>query len=208
MGQLSEATWANIFTTPMLVHVWDDAAQLNGALRESILAHEHTNPGIVLTNVGGWHSATGKLEFCGAAGRRLIDHMQAMAEEATRRLFAQSARPAEPMSWTISAWANVNRSGDFNQLHNHSGATWSGVYYVDPGPVGDDEGAAPLYFTDPAPARTNSFFPNVLMSHVTARPVPGLMILFPGYLQHGVQPHRSDRPRISVAFNIRKEPFP
>jgi uncharacterized protein (TIGR02466 family) len=130
--------------------------------------------------------------------------MQEMTEEATRRLFADSAHTAEPMSWTLSAWANVNRAGHSNKLHTHPGATWSGVYYVDSG--GEAEGSA-LYLSDPAPSRSSTFFPN-LTSNVMIRPAAGLMVLFPSYLQHGVQPHRGDRPRISIAFNARKEPFP
>jgi hypothetical protein len=39
------------------------------------------------------------------------------------------------------------------------------------------------------------------------RPDPGLMILFPSYVPHAVLPHRGDRERISIAFNVRKEPF-
>jgi len=34
------------------------------------------------------------------------------------------------------------------------------------------------------------------------------MILFPSYVRHPVLPHRGDRPRISIAFNVRREPFP
>jgi hypothetical protein len=34
------------------------------------------------------------------------------------------------------------------------------------------------------------------------------MILFPSYVPHAVPPHHGDRPRISVAFNVRREPFP
>jgi hypothetical protein len=35
-----------------------------------------------------------------------------------------------------------------------------------------------------------------------------MMVLFPGYVPHMVLPHQSKRPRISIAFNLRKEPFP
>jgi hypothetical protein len=35
-----------------------------------------------------------------------------------------------------------------------------------------------------------------------------LMILFPSYVPHAVLPHGGDHPRISVAFNARREPFP
>mgnify|MGYP001159693362 CR=1 FL=1 len=30
-----------------------------------------------------------------------------------------------------NAWANVNRYRDFNDIHQHPGVHWSGVYYVD-----------------------------------------------------------------------------
>ena len=89
MRELETARSANLFATPMLAHVWADGAELNGPLRDRILAHEQTRPSAELTNVGGWHSGVGRLEFCGAAGARLVQHMQAMTEEATRRLFAE-----------------------------------------------------------------------------------------------------------------------
>jgi len=204
MGELEKARSAKLFATPALAHVWADAAELNGLLRDAILAHEQTRPSVELTNVGGWHSEIGRLEFCGAAGERLLHRMLEMTEEATRRLFADSGREMEPMSWTLSAWANVNRAGHSNRMHAHPGATWSGVYYVDAG--GEAKGSA-LYMSDPAPARTGAFFPD-LASNVLIRPASGLMVVFPSYLQHGVQPHRGDRPRISIAFNARKNPFP
>lgn len=207
MGEMEKARSANLFATPALAHVWADADELNGPLRDAILAHQQTHPSVERTNVGGWHSESGRLEFCGAAGGRLLHHMQEMAEEATRRLFADSARQVEPMSWTLSAWANVNWQGHSNKMHTHPGATWSGVYYVDTGDTGNEAEGSALYLSDPAPARTGTFFPN-LASNVLIRPAPGLMVLFPSYLQHGVQPHRGDRPRISIAFNARKEPFP
>ncbi len=66
----------------------------------------------------------------------------------------------------------------------------------------------PIQLFDPDPARTNLFFPELLASSVTFKPEPGLMILFPSYVPHAVPPHGGDNPRISVAFNARREPFP
>jgi hypothetical protein len=39
----------------------------------------------------------------------------------------------EPVKEAMEGWVNVSSSGDLNTLHHHSGATWSGVYYVDSG---------------------------------------------------------------------------
>lgn len=39
-------------------------------------------------------------------------------------------------------------------------------------------------------------------------PGAGLMVLFPRYLVHGVNPYFGERPRISIAFNPMKDPYP
>ena len=206
--ELEAARFGSLFASPLLEHMWADSAELNAELRERILEHARRHPGSEQTNVGGWHSEIGRLEFCGSAGERLVRHMREMIEEATLRLYASYSRPPEPLSWILSAWANINRRGDFNNMHTHPGATWSGVYYVDDGEsIPDAEGTA-IQLSDPCPARTNIFFPELSNSNVLFGPVPGLMILFPSYVPHAVPPHRGDRPRISIAFNVRKEPFP
>jgi uncharacterized protein (TIGR02466 family) len=207
--ELGRAHFGDFFSTPLLEHVWSDGPELNTQLRASILDHAQEHPGRSLTNAGGWHSATGLLEFCGNAGQRLIGHMQAMTQEATMRLYAAySATPPESLGWTLSAWANVNQTGDSNTMHTHPGATWSGVYYVDHGESSATAEGTALHLSDPCPPRTNIFFADLLNATVRIKPVPGLMILFPSYLPHTVPPHRGDRPRISIAFNVRKEPFP
>ena len=92
----------------------------------------------------------------------------------------------------LSTWANVNRTGDFNQMHTHPGATWSGVYYVDAGEADPESrgGATAIRLGDPNPARTNVFFPELSASDVLYQPEPGLMILFPSYVPHAVPPVR------------------
>jgi uncharacterized protein (TIGR02466 family) len=207
MRELEQAHSGNLFASPLLTHVWADGPELNVPLRDTILEHARSHAGKELTNFGGWHSEPGILKFCGSAGERLTRHMHAMIEEATSRLYAEFARPPQPMSWILSAWANVNRRGDFNQMHTHPGATWSGVYYVDRGEENADAGT-PIELCDPSPARTNIFFPELSASNVVFKPEPGLMILFPSYVPHAVPPHRGDRPRISIAFNVRRDPFP
>jgi uncharacterized protein (TIGR02466 family) len=208
MRELDKARFGSLFATPVLEHVWADRAELNAQLRENILEHARQHPGNERTNVGGWHSETGALEFCGQAGKRLIRQMRDMTEEATRRLYAQFGRPPEALSWTLSAWANVNQRGDFNTMHTHPGATWSGVYYVDSGGSESASEGTAIQLSDPCPTRISGFFPELASSTFLFRPEPGLMILFPSYLPHAVPPHRGDRSRISIAFNVRKEPFP
>jgi uncharacterized protein (TIGR02466 family) len=188
--------------------VWRDGPEINAELRECILEHARKHPGTEQTNLGGWHSESGSLTFCGSAGVRLLQHVIEMTEEATRRLYAEFSRPPEPASWTLSAWANISWSGHSNSLHTHPGATWSGVYYVDHGESAADAEGTSIHLLDPNAARSNIFFPELSCQSILFKPQPGLMILFPSYVPHFVPPHRGDRPRISVAFNVRKDPFP
>ncbi len=208
MKELQAARSARLFATPMLEHVWADGAELNVALRAAILAEAQRHPGDARTNVGGWHSQVGRLEFCGAAGERLVRHMIDMTQEATRRLYAEYGRAPEALEWVLSAWANVNGPGHFNTMHTHPGATWSGVYYVDDGEDSADTEGTAIHLSDPNAARTNLFFPDLSTADVMFRPAPGLMILFPSHVPHMVPPHGGTRARISIAFNVRKEPFP
>ena len=209
MAELENARYTNLFASPLMAHVWADAVELNGELTERIFAHRQASAGETKTNVGGWHSEPGQLEFCGPAGRRLVRHMYEMADEATRRLLSEYRQAPRQMRWTLHAWVNVNPAGAFNRMHTHPGATWSGTYYVDPGdPPPEADHGTPLHLFDPCQGRANTFLPPLVPSSFLIRPEPGLMVLFPSYLPHMVFAHGGARPRISIAFNLRKEPFP
>jgi hypothetical protein len=69
MREWEGARAGNLFATPLLSHMWADSTELNPQLRESILEYERRHPGLTRTNVGGWHSEPGMLEFCGDAER-------------------------------------------------------------------------------------------------------------------------------------------
>jgi len=197
----------NLFATPLMFRRWGDDP-LNAELRSRILAHRDTSKGLANSNIGGWHSEDGRLEFCGSAGAALIERALAMTQEATARVLQDYGQAAQPFEWLMTAWANVNERGDFNQAHTHPGSTWSGVYYVDTGVAGSEAKPAPLQIFDPCQGRANTFLPNFLPNNLTIRPEAGLMLLFPAYVGHLVFPHQGPGPRISIAFNMRRQPYP
>src|ERR1700712_4662606 len=98
MRELEKARFGSLFASPLLEHVWSDGPELNRQLRASILEQARRFPGEERSNIGGWHSATGSLDFCGQAGERLMSHMREMTQEATSRLYAEYSRPVDSLS--------------------------------------------------------------------------------------------------------------
>ena len=203
VSRLDDSRLAQLFATPVLEYRWPDMEAVNTALREVILEHEESASGVHRSNAGGWHS-TGDFErWSGEPGAELIRRVGEQINRATA-LYYQAHQGHEPMRWRITMWANVNRGGDFNRPHMHPGATWSGIYYVDPGDESDDDSGA-FVLHHPNLAAVMTFFPSLTPQSHVVRPVAGQMIVFPSYLPHQVYPYRGQKPRISVAFNAKAE---
>ena len=97
-------------------------------------------------------------------------------------------------------WINVNKKNDWNAIHSHGQYNLSGTYYVK---VPSDSGK--IVFRDPRPvALTNSFMVNRFDKGEfrKVKPIEGLLILFPSYLEHFVEPSNADEDRISISFDV------
>jgi uncharacterized protein (TIGR02466 family) len=187
-----------VFSTPIFSHVLRDMERLNAQLRDLILEMERRGPGIARSNQGGWQSSPDFFRLDSqpiAALERWICHAINIA---TLRV---TARPDLKLRVELHGWAAVNRNGHYNTTHVHPLATWSGVYYVDPGDAQSENPGGLLEFVHPVAASVMTFFPNVLPSARVVQPKAGMLILFPSYLQHSVQMYRGERPRICVPFN-------
>jgi len=202
------ATYLHLFSVPLMTYVWPNSAGLNEQLRDRILSHAAQDCGVQATNVGGWHSANGNLEFLGELREALFQRMLAMVNEATGRLAGDRGLPSIAARWSFLGWANISETGAFNTMHTHPGMTWSGVYYVDTGDSPGQNDSGILKFMDPSPGSAASFLPFLARATPQIQPVAGLMLLFPSYVPHSVLPHRGSRSRISIAFNFRSEPYP
>lgn len=99
-------------------------------------------------------------------------------------------------------WANVSAPGAGHRVHNHPNNHLSGVYYVR-----TNHGANTINFLDPRP-QTAIIRPPVTeltaenTEQVVVNVEDGTLLMFPAWLQHSVDPNHSDRPRISIGFNI------
>jgi uncharacterized protein (TIGR02466 family) len=191
----------NLFSTPLFSHVLKNVDALNAELRDLILDRERTNPPAVKSNIGGWQSEADFLTWGGSAVTTLGRYLATAVEIATAKL--PLVAPNLKIKFELVAWAAVNRKGDYNTSHVHPGATWSGVYYVDPGDQPEQGLGAVLELEHPIQAMVMNFFPGLLPSTLVVRPEAGLVILFPSCLVHNVRIYRGDRPRICVPFNAR-----
>ena len=105
------------------------------------------------------------------------------------------------------AWINVFRPGAQEALHSHDGSLLSCTYYVEaPERCGD------LVFPDPIGARrsyrafTNTLGSSYLtMPDVSFTPQAGRLVMFESWMPHCIQCNKSDRNRISLAFNLREK---
>jgi uncharacterized protein (TIGR02466 family) len=115
-----------------------------------------------------------------------------------------------PLDFRLMAWPNVNRFGDYHNLHNHPHSWLSGTYYVRVPPQERPEGTRSdldpnaISFFDPRPQANMLSIrddPQVDPEH-RLLPKAGELLLWPGFLHHLVHVNLSKQARISVSFNV------
>ena len=153
--------------------------------------------GIVKSNVKGWHSKN-------------FDLKEREPQNFIKIISRQIESVITDMDWDIknqktkitNMWAIINKGGAANARHHHGNSSLSAAYYVRaPKNSGD------IVFYDPRPAPVYSHpisnKPNYLnaMQH-SISPLEGLLVMFPGYLDHSVNENLSNEERIVISFNI------
>ena len=115
--------------------------------------------------------------------------------------------PNRDYRYSLEAWANVNDKGGFNTLHSHPGALMSGTFYLTA-----PEGSGNLVFRDPRMGAVLSQYQGVNAPNnavdKTLKPVVGMLAIFPNWLEHRVEPHQGDTPRVSIAMNAQQAIVP
>lgn len=109
-------------------------------------------------------------------------------------------------------WANIFVAGEWANPHCHNRAEASAVLSLLPPDmevIEDDFGAGQFYIADPrvkrcCPARDGYVTDNWMPMHGQ----DCLLMMFPGFVTHGVNPHHGDKKRISIAWNINDRKLP
>jgi uncharacterized protein (TIGR02466 family) len=103
------------------------------------------------------------------------------------------------ITFCLQSWVNMHDRGGFNFLHLHEGSLLSGSLYLNVPP-----GSGEFVFRDPRPGVIHGSFKGAVPnghSDIHLAPSAGLLVLFPCWMEHYVEPHNSDEPRITIAFN-------
>jgi uncharacterized protein (TIGR02466 family) len=206
---------ASLFDTPVIVDQVPDADALNASLKQLILDRKASDPGIDISNVGGWHSDLQMLQWGGEPARRLLERLITVVDQFT----VDIRSTGEPRyKWFPEMWANVSPHGASNQSHTHPGAFWSAVYYVDDGFGGsrEDSLGGELVLVDPRFPMIRMNTPDLRFKRPGQkpddhekwfRPISGLLVVFPSWLSHSVRPYLGNADRISIAINLSAIPL-
>ena len=102
------------------------------------------------------------------------------------------------------SWVNIKPKSNQHSPHNHSNSLLSGVFY----PSNNPDNISPIKFHQSV---KSSILPKYLptedvpnlnyLESVEFKVKPNLLILFPSYLIHSVNPNQIDQFRYSLAFN-------
>lgn len=209
MAQSPTTNLMSTFETPVMMRTWTGSEALNSTLRDVVLEHEASDPGVQRSNAGGWHSRHDLVDWKSAAIGELSDRMRDSVAEITA---SKSHVAKEDVVITkLRAWANVSRRGNFNMTHNHPNFDWSGVYYVtigQPDPDVPDNGN--IEFLDPRGGAVGilSTLGQEFGQKIRINPHAGMMLLFPSWLLHSVFPYDGPDERISIAFNANVQRMP
>lgn len=189
-----------LFPVPFVTVRLDGFEALNQRLLSEIDVRRKSEAGVDRSNRDGWHSALDFFDRPEPAHAELAREIAAMVAASSAKLIPDL--PAE-LKLRHEGWINVSPTHAMNIPHDHSGAFWSGTYYVQVPDPGEDTHSGAIEFIDPrgsigSSSRIDTPFTR---GKVTIRPVAGTCFLWPGFVRHWVYPNQSDEERVSVAFN-------
>ncbi len=152
--------------------------------------------GYSLLGKNGWHSKNDLSDRNTYLSNKINQYIITAVNIYMQRLGSYQAWSKEQMS--IKTWAMVMRENDWSFPHTHGSTDLSGVFYLQvPNNMPEDEGN--FVAIDPrGGARGSKLFSSQILR---VKPTVGTLLVFPGWLDHYVEPH-SDGLRLSCAWNV------
>ncbi len=186
------------FPTPIWTSKIENFKSINEKLLQYIYDLKKNDPeGTQKSNNLGWHSKD-------------MD----MGENTVREFFQQISphikEVSEDMCWDLknfqlkitNCWSIINKKLASNAGHIHANSLISSAYYIKA-----NKNSGNLIFDDPRPAASIKKGPYKSLGtwnegNISITPYAGLLVMFPSYLVHHVQPNMSDDERIILSFNL------
>ena len=186
-----------LFTTP--VYVKDLDLNNKSIYNECIRYQKEINKkGCAISNRGGYQSPnllTSNIPAFDNLAKMIADHVKIYGEYIS--LYPKHLK---------DLWFNINHYKDYNVTHDHfgEGNKFSGVYYVK---TPRNSGVLKLYHpgvrvVDSAWSRYSKQHNEFTSSCWNYEAKQGRLIIFPSWLEHGVEPNFSKLPRVSFSFNV------
>jgi hypothetical protein len=173
----------------------EHAIRVNAQLRHDAIRQSEQSEGVVVSNAGGFHSVTTRLDPA-LQDDAWHGPLRPLLLEALHALHADGLVAGCPIKdLHLTGWLNVSSSTSFNQPHDHGGVPYSAVYFVDDGGSSAQPCAPSMApFEQPSSCAGELLFQTqpVGWSRQYAlhavQPVPGTICFFPGYMPHAVLP--------------------
>ena len=157
----------------------------------------NNSQGRIVSNVGGWQSNIFTLEeILDTPLNIFIQKIKHLLPFLTRDIGVQKNLKFS------SFWININKQHNFNQIHDHPGSDFSGVFYLN-----SSESKIKFY-------RDRDIMDYYLRYHDSSRQTlasyetvvfkaeKGKVLFFPSWLLHEVETNLKNSDRISIAFNM------
>ena len=216
---MTESQILSLFPTPLGVYsLGEENRDRDSMLVNHILQLQASTPGVVSSNLGGWHSGNLKKD----------DDAKWLRHHIKDCVYQHLEKCGYVIKVSLAhMWANVNGPGDQNLTHCHKDSVISGVYYpvkyveagrmvfnydeerpVRPGSWSGEGGE--LTLLSPGYGSNISYGDNInplSLDKYHVVPKSGTLVLFPSHMLHSVMPFTRDVQRFSIAFNFRHNPW-
>ncbi len=198
----------SLFATPVCVHFFPVAAEVNADLRPLILDKAQGGGGASARGQG-WRSAPDFESWGGGHAQTLFRVVRDLANSLT----ATRAGGRVTLEWSVQACAAMRQKGDYQEVTARPGAFWSGIYYVDDGYAKSDDAAlgGECELADPRGALPAMVAPQLAFrvpgglaagQSEIIRPQSGMILLHPSWQARGERRYDGPAQRLAIEFDL------
>jgi uncharacterized protein (TIGR02466 family) len=210
-SNLNDAVLLKLFETPVMMYEWPDGPLLADKLKELIYKKMNASKGIVVSNIGGWHSEKGIENTWDEDCIKELIHKVHLAKDEVIKRTVNNPTESHFNNWESETWANVNWKNSFNASHAHmtKNTIWSGIFYVETGDAENNSsyGGRTIFENRSMVPKEIINNNNPFENEFAVVPKKGLMVFFPSSLHHYVEKYTGDKKRITIAFNLKHTGF-